>query len=119
MFFSFFWSFSDPYSSDTNGSVANFITTYKFIDNNSDALTGLLIVDGLEYLISNNTFNTVLKFIRHMVDDISETSFMLMIPVSPFTINEQELKILEREMEVLKGVKDVMMPTAGKLYAIK
>lgn len=61
---------------------------------------GVVVVDGLEYLISNNTFDAVLRFLRRLVDEMSESSCFLLLSVSPKTLKEQELKILEREMEV-------------------
>ena len=60
---------------------------------------GCLILDGVEYLISNNGFDAVLRFIRRMVDEFSESKSVLLLAVSPFTLKERELKILEREME--------------------
>ena len=67
----------------------------EFIDKNDN---GILLLDGLEYLISNNSFNPVLRFIRRLIDKISETTSILIIGVSPKAINEQELKLLEREL---------------------
>jgi rubrerythrin len=60
---------------------------------------GCLILDGIEYLVSNNGFDAVLRFIRRMVDEFSESKSVLLVAVSPFTLKERELKILEREME--------------------
>jgi chromosomal replication initiator protein DnaA len=61
---------------------------------------GVVVLDGLEYLISNNNFDAVLRFLRRLVDEVSESSCFLLLSVSPKTLKEQELKILEREMEV-------------------
>ncbi|MCK5561158.1 MAG: DUF835 domain-containing protein [Thermoplasmata archaeon] len=71
----------------------------EFIDRSDEAV---LLLDGLEYLISNNSFNPVLRFIRRLIDKISETNSILLISVSPLAINEQELKLLEREMNPIK-----------------
>jgi len=60
-----------------------------------------LILDGVEYLVSNNTFDAVLRFIRKLIDDISESKSILMVTVGPYTLKERELKILEREMEII------------------
>ncbi|UCF08243.1 MAG: DUF835 domain-containing protein [Thermoplasmata archaeon] len=60
---------------------------------------GCLILDGIEYLISNSGFDAVLRFIRRLVDEFSESKSILLVAVSPFTLKERELKILEREME--------------------
>jgi hypothetical protein len=61
-----------------------------------------MLLDGVEYLISNNGFDAVLRFIRRLVDDFSESGCILLVVISPFTLKQQELKIIEREMEVLK-----------------
>lgn len=59
----------------------------------------ILLLDGLEYLIGNNGFNPVLRFIRRLIDKISETETILIITVSPETMDEREVKLLERELE--------------------
>ena len=58
----------------------------------------VILLDGIEYLISNNGFNPVLRFIRRLIDKISETDTILLIGVSAKAMNEQELKLLEREL---------------------
>jgi hypothetical protein len=67
----------------------------EFIDQNEETV---ILLDGLEYLISNNNFNPVLRFIRRLIDKISETSSILLISVSSKAVQEQELRLLEREM---------------------
>ncbi|MEE9489997.1 MAG: DnaA/Hda family protein [Thermoplasmata archaeon] len=65
-----------------------------------NAEKGVVVLDGLEYLISNNNFDAVLRFLRRLIDEVSESSAVFLLSVSPKTLREQELKILEREMEV-------------------
>jgi rubrerythrin len=60
---------------------------------------GCLILDGIEYLVSNNSFDAVLRFIRRIIDEVSESKNILMVTLGPYTLKERELKILEREME--------------------
>lgn len=62
---------------------------------------GAVLIDGIEYLVSNNSFDAVLKFLRRLIDHVSETRFTFLLSLSPATMKEQEVKILEREMEVL------------------
>ncbi|HUW42869.1 MAG TPA: DnaA/Hda family protein, partial [Thermoplasmata archaeon] len=62
----------------------------------------VLLVDGLQYLVSNTSFEGVLRFIRRLIDDFSESSSIMMISVSPGTLTTQELSILERELETIK-----------------
>ncbi|HDP97003.1 MAG TPA: DUF835 domain-containing protein [Euryarchaeota archaeon] len=63
---------------------------------------GIVLLDGLQYLISNTSFEGVLRFIRRLIDEFSESSSTLMISISPGTLKSQELSILEREMEIIK-----------------
>ncbi len=70
----------------------------EFIEDNKE---GSILLDGLEYLISNNSFESVLRFLRQLIDEVSESKCMLLISSSPKTLKERELKILERETETI------------------
>ncbi len=63
---------------------------------------GAVMLDGLEYLVSNNSFDAVLRFVRRLVDTVSEGHFTFLISLGPATVKEQELKMLEREMDVIR-----------------
>ncbi|MFQ5837936.1 MAG: DnaA ATPase domain-containing protein, partial [Thermoplasmata archaeon] len=63
---------------------------------------GVVMLDGLDYLKSNNSFEGVLRFIRRLIDDISESEFTFILPINPATLEERELKILEGEMDVYR-----------------
>ena len=62
---------------------------------------GMIVLDGIQYLISSTNFDAVMRFLRSLIDEISETNAVLAISVSPETLKPQEISILEREMEVL------------------
>jgi len=62
---------------------------------------GIVLTDGLEYLISMNSFDAVIRFLRSIIDEISETESAFLLSVSPKTMKEWELKTLEKEMEIL------------------
>ncbi len=63
---------------------------------------GAVLLDGVEYLVSNNSFDAVLKFVRRLLDAISESRHAFIISLGPATLKEQELKVLEREMDVIR-----------------
>ncbi len=63
---------------------------------------GAVLLDGIEYLVSNNSFDAVLRFIRRLVDTVSEGHYILLISLGPATLKDQELKMLEREMDVIR-----------------
>jgi hypothetical protein len=71
----------------------------------------IILLDGLEYLISVNKFNPVLAFVRRLVDFISEHNAIFLVPISPPTVGEQELKTLEREMESLSENETFGLPS--------
>lgn len=62
---------------------------------------GMIVLDGLQYLVSSTTFEAVLRFLRSLIDEISESNCILALSLSPETMKTQEISILEREMEVL------------------
>lgn len=62
----------------------------------------VIALDGIEFLVSANGFDAVVKFIRRLVDIVAETEGVFLISLGESTLKEQETKILERELEVLK-----------------
>jgi len=75
---------------------------YEIEDFMSKQSRGAVLIDGIEYLVSNNSFDAVLKFVRRLLDAISESQYALIISLGSGTVKEQELKVLEREMEVIR-----------------
>ncbi|MCK5560884.1 MAG: DUF835 domain-containing protein [Thermoplasmata archaeon] len=69
-----------------------------FIDNNSKAV---LLLDGLEYLIDVNSYKPVLFFVQGIKDKIAENEALLLFSVSPQTFDNQQLKAIERETEIV------------------
>jgi len=69
----------------------------KFLDEGR-----VLIIDALEYLIVQNNYKTILKFIQSLNSMVVLKKSMLIIPVNPSALDTKELALLEREMNVLK-----------------
>ncbi len=63
---------------------------------------GAILIDGVEFLVDTNNFNSVLGFLRRAVDMVSRGEQILLVSVSPKTLHEREVKGLEREMDVLR-----------------
>ncbi len=72
----------------------------NFLDN---AKGGILLISGLEYLITQNNFIKVLKFIQLLNENVAIKDALLLLPVSPQALNSRDIKILERELRVLKA----------------
>ena len=63
---------------------------------------GILLLSGLEYLITHNTYQSVLKFIQLLNEQIAIREAVLIVPISPLTMEEKDLKLFERELTVLE-----------------
>lgn len=62
----------------------------------------IILIDDLQYLISSNSFEGALRFIRSLVDRISERSALFLLSIDPASLNQQERSILEREMRLVR-----------------
>lgn len=71
-------------------------TLIQFVEENP---SGVILLDGLEYLVSNNDFNKVLRVIDQVNDHISQSKAVMIIPVDPRAFDQKELALLERNME--------------------
>ncbi len=71
----------------------------EFIDDNKE---GVVLLDGIEYLIGNNTFNPVIRFLRRLVDKISTTELILMVSLTPNTLDSNQVTLMERDLYPLK-----------------
>lgn len=67
----------------------------EFMDNNS---SGVIMMDGLEYLIGNNTFNPVIRFLRRLVDKVSTTECILIVSLAPDTLDPSQVTLLEKDL---------------------
>lgn len=58
----------------------------------------VILLDGLEYLISHANFEQVLRFVQGMKDKVGLRDSRLIIPINPQALSEKEMALLEREM---------------------
>lgn len=77
-------------------SVLNALT--RFLDGNR---RGLVLLDGVEYLITNNGFDQVLKFINKIEDMIITSGITVLVTVDPRTLDAQNLALIERGAETI------------------
>ncbi len=69
------------------------------LKNNKESI---ILFDGLEYIITKNSFTKTLNLVHHIKDVVSMYNTLLIIPLSPNAIELRELKLLERELEVIR-----------------
>ncbi|MBN2517232.1 MAG: DUF835 domain-containing protein [Candidatus Altiarchaeota archaeon] len=73
----------------------------KFV---SKATNGIVYLEGIEYLVTNNSFNRLLHMIEFVRDKVSTTSSSLVISITPLSLDQKDLKLLEREMDHVETV---------------
>ena len=70
-----------------------------FLENN---VPPIVLLDGLEYLISRFEFDLVYTFIQELRSDFMEKRGILLIPVHPQTLSEREMALLTSETILLE-----------------
>jgi predicted hydrocarbon binding protein len=94
----FLWLSMDQeksYSRDPSNLALVYSDIKTFITENPGCI---VLLSGLEYLTSQNGFTKVLKLLQHINDKIAVTDSTLLVPISPLTLLEQDLKMLEKEL---------------------
>jgi hypothetical protein len=65
----------------------------------SENKKGIVLLEGLEYLINQNDFKTVLKFLSGTKDQVFLGKGILLVPFDPVVLDPKDLKALERESD--------------------
>jgi chromosomal replication initiator protein DnaA len=63
----------------------------------------IILLDDIQYLIGNTSFDGVIRFLRMLIDQVSEREAIFLLSVNPEALKQQERSILEREMEVIRA----------------
>jgi predicted hydrocarbon binding protein len=62
----------------------------------------VVLISGMEYLISQNNFPKILKLIQLLNDIVAVSEGILLLPVSAETLNQKDVRLLERELMLLE-----------------
>jgi hypothetical protein len=82
-------------------SIGALVTAFsKYLDAQKESA---LLLDGVEYLVVNNGFQQVLKFIEHLNELVMRSRAILIIPISPDAFDKREMALIERNMEVIES----------------
>ena len=74
-------------------------TIIRFVEKSGD---GVILIDGIEFLIVNNDFDKVLRMVHHVTEAVMENRSRLIVSVDPRTLDTRELALLERNMEIIE-----------------
>lgn len=61
----------------------------------------LVLLDGMEYLVSRNGFDSMLRAVQSLRDRVSLGEASLLVTLSRYALGERELTLLQRELEPL------------------
>ncbi len=75
-------------------------TIIRFVEKSGD---GVILIDGIEFLIVNNDFEKVLRLVHHVTEAVMENRSRLIISIDPRTLETRELALLERNMEIIEA----------------
>lgn len=78
-------------------------TIHDFLHKVSD---GIILVDGLEYLLLDNDFMSVIKLIEQTNDTVMASDSRLIVQVDPDTLEKKDFHLLKRWMKPLKYPED-------------
>jgi hypothetical protein len=73
----------------------------NFVKNNKG---GVLVLEGLEYLVVENSFDRVLKFIKKVNDLASVHDATMFVPVTPTGLGPEEMTLLKKEFDKVEVV---------------
>ena len=73
----------------------------KFIEESKGE--AVVLIDGLEYIMVNNGFLQTLMFVEQINEFVMQRKAIVILPVSPDALEEKELALLERNLEVVEG----------------
>ena len=68
-----------------------------------EAENGVVVIDGIEYLISCFSFDTIVKLIQNLYEFNTFNGSVIIFPVNPKALERKELAILERYFEPVEG----------------
>jgi len=62
---------------------------------------GIVMLEGLEYLIIQNGFDTVLRFIQYLNEHVVTNKVILIVPFNEEALEKKEMALLKAELEVV------------------
>jgi hypothetical protein len=97
------WLSRDPSRGNINPTNLGAILfeVVKFLESNEGKKT-VIMLDGLEYLIVQNSFSKVIKFVQNLRDTVSVKKSRLLIPFNLVAVEESRRALLTRDLSVIE-----------------
>ncbi len=72
----------------------------RFIEKHDNAV---VILEGVELLITNNDFPKALRLVNHITEQVMQHNARFIVSIDERTLDKKEMALLERDMEVVGG----------------
>src|SRR2546422_1151442 len=72
----------------------------------------VVLLDGLEYLVSHNDFGSVLALLHDLNESVAMREAILLVPFDPTAFNEREIALVRREVRLLGPLAEEFGPVA-------
>ncbi|HYT18266.1 MAG TPA: DUF835 domain-containing protein [Thermoplasmata archaeon] len=72
----------------------------------------VVLLDGLEYLVSHNDFGSVLALLHDLNESVAMREAILLVPFDPTAFNEREIALVRREVRLLGSMAEEFGPVA-------
>jgi isoleucyl-tRNA synthetase len=66
----------------------------------------IVLLEGLEYLITNNNFISVLRLIQTLKDDVAMRHAILLLPVGLKALDSHQMSLIEKEMDEVVSINE-------------
>jgi len=77
----------------------------------------LILIEGVEYIMSKTGFQTVIKLVQYLNDRVMSTGGMLLLGMNPQAFRESELALLKSEAAGVFEDEDIRPPPRGRAEA--
>ncbi len=67
----------------------------------------IILLDGIEYLITQNEYKSTLKFLQLIVEKVAINEGVLILPLKSGTLDSKDMNLLEREMVVIEKLDEL------------
>ena len=82
-------------------------TIVEFLQRGTESI---ILLDGIEYLVSNNSAEKVQKLMYTIRDAVVMSGAKLIVPIDPEVLDKKDLALLEREFELMRPIEETSVP---------
>jgi len=101
---------------EQEGSITNLqgltFTILSFLG--TEGKNRVVLLDGIEYLVTQNGFLNTLKALHFINDYVIKNEAIMIVPLSPNVLQDHEIQLLQTEMKMYTGAEDPVFIEEGQ-----